>query len=139
MIALKRKALPLLLLLSMASTSTGIAANAAERVMEITAKEAFVKEVVRSKVPVLVDFYATWCGPCQRQGPIVESLAKRYGKTVKFAKLDVDRVPDTAARYGVTGLPMIAIFKKGKLTASVVGLHSKEELAELLSGELRDR
>lgn len=89
----------------------------------------FEAEVLKSDVPVLVDFFATWCGPCKIQGPIVAELAGELaGQAVKVATLDVDAAPQTAQRFQVMSIPTLMIFKGGAPVEQMVGLHSKEDL-----------
>ena len=81
---------------------------------------------------VLVDFWATWCGPCRRQGPIVEELAQEFAGKVKVCKLDVDHNRETATKYYVRSIPTIIIFKDGKVVERLVGLRDKAELTKTL-------
>ena len=99
-------------------------------VMTIT-EQNFETEVLNSEVPVLVEFWAVWCGPCQMQGPIVDELAEET-EGVKFGKLNVDENISLAQRYGVASIPTLLVFKDGKIAASAVGLQSKEGLKKLL-------
>ncbi|MBZ0186703.1 MAG: thioredoxin [Candidatus Obscuribacterales bacterium] len=112
-----------------------LSARAEGGVLEIKSYQAFDKEVLKSNNPVLVDFFAVWCGPCRRQGPIVEKLAKKYKNKVTFAKVDVDKVREVASLYGVSSLPTLVLFDQGKKKSQVVGLHSEEELQRLLETE----
>lgn len=92
----------------------------------------FESEVLGSDIPVLVDFFATWCGPCRMQGPIVEELANEMSGKAKVGKLDVDGAPQTAQKYQVMSIPTLLVFKSGELKATLVGLQTKESLkAEL--------
>ena len=90
----------------------------------------FDEEVLKADKPVLVDFWATWCGPCQKQGPIVESLAEEH-EEIKVCKLDVDEVPDIAERFNIMSIPTIYAFKDGEVVNKSVGLASKEQLLAL--------
>ena len=98
--------------------------------IEIT-EQNFEQEVLKSDIPVLVDFWAAWCGPCRMQAPIVDELAKEVS-SVKFAKLDVDANGRLAQQYGVMNIPTLLLFKDGKMAGSAVGLQSKESLKELI-------
>ncbi len=102
--------------------------------MEHTFTDAnFDAEVLKSEVPVLVDFWATWCGPCRIQGPIVEELAGEIGATAKIGKLNVDENGKSAMDYGVMSIPTIIIFKGGKEVDRMVGVQQKEGLKAALA------
>jgi len=94
-------------------------------------------EVVASETPVLVDFWAPWCGPCRLQGPIVEEVAAvMKGKAVKVAKLNVDENGETAQKYGVMSIPTIMIFKKGQVAQQMVGVQQKDKLIAALEAAM---
>lgn len=95
-----------------------------------TTRENFESDVLKNDLPVLVDFFATWCGPCRMLSPILESLAKDYEGKLAFYKLDVDQAPDIAAEYGVMSIPTLIIFDKGDVEAKTVGVSSADELAD---------
>lgn len=92
----------------------------------------FADEVLNSKIPVLVDFYATWCGPCQQQAPIVEELAGTYEGKVKIGKLDVDEANEIAGKYRVMSIPTLILFKNGEVVQQWVGFQSREKLVQEL-------
>lgn len=92
--------------------------------------ESFQAEVLESNVPVVVDFWAPWCGPCRVVGPEVDKLAERVGPKAKFVKVNVDENQELAMRYGVMSIPTIAKFEGGQVTSQVVGARSAEALAK---------
>jgi len=98
----------------------------------IITDQNFEKEVLKSTKPVLVDFWAVWCGPCQMQGPIVEDVAKEMAGKAVVGKLNVDENPQMAQKYGVMSIPTIMMFKNGTVVKQFVGVQSKE----VLLGEL---
>ncbi len=94
--------------------------------------KSFEEEVIKSDKPVLVDFWAEWCGPCKMQGPIIEEVAKDYEGKAKVGKLEVDQNPQTAQKFGVMSIPTMIIFKAGKVVWQGVGLQQKDALSEEL-------
>ena len=94
--------------------------------------ENFDEEVLQSDIPVLVDFWAEWCGPCKVVGPTVEALAFDYKGKLKVAKLDVDSSQETAGRFGVRSIPTLIVFKDGEAQEAAVGVTPKGQLAELI-------
>jgi thioredoxin 1 len=96
----------------------------------------FQAEVIEASanMPVLVDFYAEWCGPCRMQGPIIEQLAQDFGPGAIIGKLDTDKASQTASHYGVRSIPTLMIFKDGKVVRQFVGMRQKEELDRELKG-----
>lgn len=95
--------------------------------IEVT-DENFEKEVLGSHLPVLVDFWAAWCGPCRMVAPIVEELAREYSDKIKVVKLDVDENRATASRYRIMSIPTIMMFENGEVKVQVVGARSKQDL-----------
>lgn len=96
----------------------------------------FEAEVLLSKEPVLVDFWAVWCAPCRMIAPAVEALASEYQGRAKVAKLDVDASPSLAAEYGIQSIPTLLVFKEGKVVEVRIGAASKAELARLLDAHV---
>ena len=96
----------------------------------------FKSEVTDSAMPVLVDFWAPWCGPCRMIAPILEELAKEYDGKVKVVKINVDDSPNTASEYGVRSIPTLILFKDGKVFEQTVGAQSKENLKQLVDKSL---
>ncbi len=81
----------------------------------------FEKEVLKSQTPVVVDFYADWCGPCRMVSPIIEQLSGEYGGKVKFVKVNTDDNPEVAMKYGIMSIPTIMVFKNGQVASTVIG------------------
>ena len=103
-----------------------------EHVLEMT-DNAFEGDVLRSDVPVLVDFWAPWCGPCRMLAPTLEALAEEFKGSVRIVKLNVDDNPSTAQRYGIKGIPTLILFRNGTEEERVVGVASKDSLSRMLS------
>jgi len=104
-------------------------------VIDIT-DDNFETEVLKSDLPVLVDFWAEWCGPCKVLRPIIDEVAPEYDGKIKFTKLNIDQNPATAPNYQIRGIPTILMFKNGELKATSVGVLSKTELNKLLDENL---
>lgn len=106
-----------------------------QAVLEVT-DSTFDAEVLQSQVPVLVDFWATWCGPCRMIAPVVEELAKQYQGKLKVAKVDVDNNTRIATKYDIRSIPSLYIFKGGKVVQTIIGAVPKNQLALAVDGVL---
>jgi len=99
-------------------------------------KETFDSDVINSERPVLVDYWAEWCGPCKMIAPILDEIAVEYGDRIRICKVNVDENQDTAARFAVRGIPTLMLFKNGEVEATKVGALSKSQLAAFLDSHL---
>lgn len=100
-------------------------------IIKIT-KDNFENEVKNANVPVLVDFWAAWCGPCMMQGPVLEEIANEYDG-IKVGKINIDEEQELAMKYGVSSIPTLMYFKDGEASETLVGLRSKDQIAQALA------
>jgi thioredoxin 1 len=107
----------------------------AENVIEIGDAD-FETEVLKSDKPVIVDFWAPWCGPCKAIGPVIEDLAGTYADQVKFTKFNVDDNPITPGKFGIKAIPTLIFFKEGDVVEQITGITAKSKLEEVLNGML---
>jgi thioredoxin 1 len=104
--------------------------------MALQFTDAIVKELIVSGKPVVIDFWAEWCGPCRMIGPIIEELAQEYEGRVEIGKLNVDENMDTPEEYGIRSIPTVMFFKEGKLVDKIVGAAKKSDFAEKINALL---
>ena len=105
--------------------------------MEIkVTKDNFEAEVVKSDRPVLVDFWATWCGPCMMLGPVVAEIAEERKDVIRVGKVNVDEEPELAAKFGIMSIPAVLLFRDGEVVANSVGYVSKEDLNAFVSANI---
>jgi thioredoxin 1 len=102
-----------------------------EHLVQVTDSD-FEQQILQSDKPVLVDFWAAWCGPCRTVGPVVEELAGEYAGKIKVAKLNVDENKETPTKYGIRGIPTLILFKDGQVVDQIVGAVPKSRIKELL-------
>ena len=101
-----------------------------------TTDATFTQDVLKSDKPVLLDFWAEWCGPCKMIAPILDEIASEYQDRVKIAKLNIDENPQTPHKFGIRGIPTLILFKNGAVAAQKVGALSKSQLTAFLDGNL---
>jgi thioredoxin 1 len=104
----------------------------AEGILEVE-DSSFDQEILKSDKPVLVDFWAPWCGPCKAIGPIVEELSLAFGNQIKFAKCNVDNNPVTPSKYGIKAIPTLIFFKEGNVVEQITGMVAKSKLEEAIN------
>jgi thioredoxin 1 len=106
-----------------------------EQLIHVT-DDSFESDVLQSNAPVLVDYWAEWCGPCKMIAPILDEVASEYADKLKIAKLDVDQNAETAQKYGIRSIPCLMLFKDGDIVATQIGALSKSQLSEFIDQNL---
>lgn len=106
-----------------------------EQIVHLT-DDTFEREVLQSDVPVVVDYWAEWCGPCKMIGPILEELADEYGDKVKIAKINIDENAQTPPKFGIRSIPTLMVFKGGKVEGTKVGAASKSDLTAFIESSI---
>ena len=106
-----------------------------DRIVHVT-DDSFESDVLKSNEPVLVDYWADWCGPCKMIAPVLDEIAEEYVGKVKVAKLNIDENPNTPPRYGIRGIPTLMLFKEGEVEATKVGAVSKSQLTAFIDSNL---
>jgi len=109
--------------------------SVSERIVHVT-DDSFEQEVLQSSNPVLVDYWADWCGPCKMIAPVLDEIADEYDGRVRIAKLNIDENPNTPPRYGIRGIPTLMLFKQGEVEATKVGAVSKSQLTAFIDSNL---
>jgi thioredoxin 1 len=109
--------------------------SVSERIVHIT-DDSFEQEVLQSSNPVLVDYWADWCGPCKMIAPVLDEIAEEYDGRIRVAKLNIDENPNTPPRYGIRGIPTLMLFKEGEVEATKVGAVSKSQLTAFIDSNL---
>ena len=107
----------------------------AEHIVHIS-DESFEEEVLQSERPVLIDYWAEWCGPCKMIAPVLDEIATEYSDRLKVVKLNIDDNPQTPPKYGIRGIPTLMVFKNGQVEATKVGAMSKSQLTAFLDDNL---
>jgi thioredoxin 1 len=128
-----KKIFPLEGIISMIRTNKEI--NMSDRIISAT-DTSFEKDVLKSDKPVLVDFWAEWCQPCQRIAPILEELSQEMSDTIRIAKVNIDQNPETPTKYGVRGIPTLLLIKNGEVIGTKVGFVHKSMISEWINSTL---
>jgi thioredoxin 1 len=106
-----------------------------EQIVHVT-DDSFESDVIKSNQPVLIDYWAEWCGPCKMIAPVLDEIAEEYAGRLKVAKLNIDENPNTPPRYGIRGIPTLMLFKDGEVEATKVGAVSKSQLVAFIDSNI---
>jgi len=109
--------------------------SVSDKIVQVT-DDSFESEVLQSNIPVLVDYWADWCGPCKMIAPVLDEICDEYDGRVKIAKLNIDESPNTPPRYGIRGIPTLMLFKGGEVEATKVGAVSKSQLTAFIDSNI---
>jgi thioredoxin 1 len=113
------------------------AASSAVAAPVVSSNDAnFARDVLSSATPVVVDFYADWCGPCRQMGPVVDELSTQYGDRVKFVRVNIDNSPDVAGKFGIRSIPAFRVFQNGRLVGSATGMMPGQNLCKVIDGSI---
>jgi thioredoxin 1 len=133
--ALGGAGIALMLVLLMGGGESSAAMDSSTSNVKAIGEKDFATEVLQPKTPVLVDFYATWCGPCRMLSPRVDKVAQELSPKIKFVKVNVDNAPNLAQQYDISSIPALFLFKDGAVVKKIVGLQSEEELRANLTSQ----
>jgi thioredoxin 1 len=112
-------------------------ADGAPKIVKVSSESSFTQDVLEAKTPVVVDFYADWCGPCRSLEPVLESVAKEYEGKVAFYRINVDKAAELSAKYDISSIPAVKIFKDGKITGNFLGNQRPEAIRKHIDAAIK--